>query len=35
MYFRYNSDDSLIGFELNDGETTVDYYYVKNLQGTL
>lgn len=28
LYFRYDGDDKLIGFELNG----VDYYYVRNLQ---
>jgi len=31
MYFRYNSDNTLIGFELNG----TDYYYVKNFQGNI
>ncbi len=33
LYFRYDSNDSLIGFEKTTGSTTDDYYYVKNPQG--
>lgn len=29
IYFRYDSDDKLVAFELNG----VEYYYIKNLQG--
>jgi len=33
MYYRYDSSNSLIGFEYTKGGVTTDYYYVKNLQG--
>ncbi len=35
LYFRYDSNDSLIGFEKTTNNTTTDYYYVKNLQGDI
>lgn len=31
LYYRYNSNDELIGFSLND----TDYIYIKNLQGDI
>jgi len=35
MYYRYDSSNSLIGFEYTKGGVTTDYYYVKNLQGDI
>ena len=35
MYFRYDGDDELIGFEYTVNGVTNEYYYVKNLQGDI